>query len=103
MKLLKNSIEIKTGKAIGTKEKLKEVILIQIKVLNKYPEFITILLSEIWGTENRNKIFRGYVFEYIKVIEEIVKLGMEKGEIEKGDAEVLASRNIWINMLKLNL
>ena len=65
VKLLKNSIEIKTDKLTNSIDKIKAIILIQIKVLVKYENFITIILSEIWGTSERSKMCRNIVFEYI--------------------------------------
>ncbi len=47
----------------------------------KYESFMTIILSQIWGSDSRSKMCRAYVFEYIQMIEEIVKEGIEKGEI----------------------
>ncbi len=91
MKLLKNSIEIKTTKLDNSIDKLKAIILIEIKVIMKYENIITILLSQIWGTEPRNVMCKQYVFEYIKTIEKIIKEGMEKEEIIQGDPAVLAS------------
>lgn len=91
MKLLKNSIEIKTERVDNYIEKLKAIILIQIKVIVKYENLITIVLSQIWGTEERNNRCRGYVFEYVKTIEEIIKQGIQKGEIIQGDPEIMAS------------
>ena len=91
MKLLKNSIAIKTAKHENSVDKLRDVILIQIKILVKYENFITILLSQIWGNEPRNKRCKDYVFEYIRTIEEIVKQGIAKGEILEGDPEIMAS------------
>lgn len=91
MKLLKNSIEIKTSKVNNTIDKLRAIILIQIKVIVKYEDLITIVLSQIWGNEERNKRSRGYVFEYVTTIEKIIKEGIDKNEIIKGDPEVLAS------------
>ena len=91
MKLLKNSIEIKTQKVDNYIDKLKAIILIQIKVIVKYENIITILLSQIWGKEPRNVRCKEYVFEYIKTIEKIVKEGIEKGEILDGDPEIIAS------------
>ena len=41
MKLLKNSIEIKTSKCNTTKEKLKAIILIQIKGIVKYENMLS--------------------------------------------------------------
>ena len=64
---------------------------------------MTIVLSQVWGTEKRNNRCREYVFEYIKTIEEIVRKGIEKGEITQGNPEIIASRNICINMFLLNI
>ena len=47
IKLLKNSIEIKTSKLNNSIDKLKAIILIQIKIIVKYENFISILLNEI--------------------------------------------------------
>ncbi len=91
MKLLKNSIEIKISKTNSYIEKLKAIILIQIKIIIKYENFITMLLSQIWGQEPRNIKCRSYVFEYINMIEEIIKEGVEKGEIIDCDLSVMAS------------
>ena len=49
MKLLKNSIEIKTSNLDNSIDKLKAIILIQIKITIKYENFISMLLSQIWG------------------------------------------------------
>ena len=91
MKLLKTSLEIKVLKANTTIEKLKAVILIQIKVITKYESFIKIIASQIWGTEPRNNYCRKQVFGYIEKIEEIVNEGMKKGEIRKGDPKIIAA------------
>lgn len=96
MKLLKNSIAIKTSKLENSLDKLRAVILIQIKVIKKYENFISIILSQIWGQEPRNKKCREYVFEYITMIEDIVKEGIEKQELIEGDSSVIASRDFWI-------
>lgn len=95
MKLLKNSIDIKTSKLENSLDKLKAIVLIQIKIIVKYENFISMLLSQIWGQEPRNKKCREYVFEYINMIENIIKEGMEKDELISGDSSAIASRNIW--------
>ncbi len=91
MKLLKNSIDIKLSKLNDTMDKLRAVILIQIKIIAKYEDFMTIVLSQIWGHEARNIMCKDKVIEYIKTIEELIQEGMEKGEIIQGDPEVIAS------------
>ena len=91
VKLLKNSISIKTEKLENNIDKLRAIILIQIKVLVKYESFMTIILSQIWGNDGRSQMCRKYVFEYIQMVEEIVKEGIEKGEIIEVDSNVIAS------------
>ena len=59
--------------------------------IKKYENFISILLSQIWGQEQKNKVCREYVFEYINMIEEIVKQGIKKKELVEGDSSVIAS------------
>ena len=103
MKLLKNSIDIKTSNLEKSIDKLKAIILIQIKVIKKYENFISILLSQIWGQETRNKKCREYVFEYISMIEEIIKDGIEKQELTECDSSIVASRNFWFYMFNYGI
>lgn len=91
VKLLKNSIAIKTTKLNNSIDRIRAVVLIELKVLVKYESFMTIILSEIWGTGERSKMCRDYVFEYIQMIQEIVEEGMKKGEIIEADPNVIAS------------
>ena len=91
VKLLKNSIEIKTENLENSIDKIKAIVLIQIKVLVKYEDFMTIVLREIWGSGDISVICKKEVFEYIKIIEKIVDEGIKKGELQKGDANVIAS------------
>ena len=91
MKLLKNSIEIKTEKLEKSIDKIRAIVLIELKVLAKYENFMTIVLSQIWGTDSKSQICKEYVFEYITIIEKIVKEGMDKEEIIKGDSSLIAS------------
>lgn len=91
VKLLQNSIDIKTTKLDNYIDKIKAVILIQIKIVNKYEDFITILLSQFYGKEARNRMCQKYVYEYIDKIEKIVDDGMKAGQIKKGNPKVIAS------------
>lgn len=91
IRLLHNNIEIKTKNCTNALEKIKAVILIQVKVTVKYEDFINVIFSQIWGEEEKNKKCKKAVFKYIKVIEEIIKEGIENGEFYDGDVEALAS------------
>ena len=72
MKLLQNSIQIKIANCNTLASKIKAILLIQIKVMKKYEDFMTIVLSQVLGKEPRNLICRKYVFEYIDMIENII-------------------------------
>ena len=89
--LLLNNIEIKTKNAITATEKIKAVILIQIKVIVKYEDLVNVILSQFWGADQRNMKCKAAVFEYIKVIEEIINEGIKNGEFYDGDVEAIAS------------
>lgn len=91
IKLLQNSVDIKTSKHSNYIDKIKAIVLIQIKIVAKYENIITIILSQFWGTEQRNKKCQNLVYEYIGQIEKIVQEGIEKGEIKEGDTRAIAS------------
>lgn len=103
VRLLKNSISIKTAKLTNSLDKLKAIILIEIKILVKYEDFMRIILSEIWGTSQRSKMCKEYLFEYIQMIQEIVEEGIKKHEIINSDPNVIASRYFWFCMFKFNI
>ena len=91
IKLLQNSVDIKTSKHNNYIDKIKAIVLIQIKIVAKYENIITILLSQFWGTKERNKKCQELVYQYIGKIEKIVQEEIEKGEIKKGDTRAIAS------------
>ena len=55
IKLLQNSIDIKTSKLTSYIDKIKAIILIEIKIVVKYEDLITILLSQFWGKKQEIK------------------------------------------------
>lgn len=91
IKLLQNSICIKTSKYKNYIDKVKAIVLIEIKIVQKYENLITILLSQFYGKETRNQKCQMHIYEYIEQIEEIVKKGINKGEIKQGDPKAIAS------------
>lgn len=91
MKLLQNSISIKIAQKDNVIDKLKSVLLIQLKILYKYEDFITIILSQVWGHDQRNIQCQDYVFRYIDIIEGIVKEGIDNGEIIEADSRAIAN------------
>ena len=91
MKLLQNSIDIKTENLSNYIDKIKAIILIQIKIVVKYEDLIKILLSQFWGNEPKNIKCQEQIFDYINKIKRVVEEGIEKGEIKKGNPEAIAS------------
>ncbi|MCF0124447.1 MAG: TetR/AcrR family transcriptional regulator [Clostridia bacterium] len=89
--LLQNSVDIKIEKLPNYIDKLKAIILIQIKVVEKYEDLVTILLSQFFGNEARNQLCKDNILKYVTKIENIVKEGIEKGEIKKGNPQIIAS------------
>lgn len=91
IKLLKNSIEIKIANCTTSLEKIKAIILIQVKVTVKYEEFLNVVFSQMWGEDEKSKKCRNVVFEYVDIIKEIVRQGIEKGEFYEGDLDAISS------------
>ena len=81
----------KTSKYKNYIDKVKAIVLIEIKIVQKYENLITILLSQFYGKETRNQKCQMHIYEYIEQIEEIVKEGINKGEIKQGDPKAIAS------------
>ena len=91
VKLLQNSIDIKTSKLSNYIDKIKAIVLIEIKIVLRYEDIITILLSQFYGKEARNQKCQKHIYEYIDKIEEIVKQGIEKKQIKQGNSKAIAS------------
>ena len=91
IKLLQNSVDIKIAKYSNYIDKIKAIILIQIKIVNKYENLINIILTQLWGKEKRNKKCQKLIYDYIDKIEDIVKIGISKGQIKGDDAKIIAT------------
>lgn len=91
MKLLKNNIEIKTADCKTALDKIKAIILIQIKVTIKYESFLNVVFSQMWGESEKNKKCKDAVFDYIDIIEDIVREGIDRKEFYNGDVDAIAS------------
>ncbi len=91
IKLLQNSIDIKTAKFTNYIDKIKAIVLIQIKIVAKYEDLITILLSQFWGNEARNQKCQKNILGYVNKIENIVAEGIQVGQIKQGNPQAIAS------------
>ena len=90
-KLLINNIDVKVSKLNNSIDKLRSIALLQLRVITKYQNLITIYLSQVWGSDQRNKKCQKYINDYISKINEIVEDGIKKGELKEGNSEIIAS------------
>ena len=90
-KLLKNSIEIKTKNCKTALDKIKAIIMIQIKITVNYEDFLNVVLSQIWGNESKNIKCKEAVYKHINVIKKIVEEGIANGEFREGNPDAIAS------------
>ena len=91
MKLLENSIEIKISNLDNSLDKLRAIVLIQIKIFYKYNDLMNIILKEIWGNGSRSKLCQTRMCQYVNKVEGIIAEGIKKGEIINNPPEVIAS------------
>ena len=90
-KLLINNIDLKISKLNNSIDKLRAVALLQLRIITKYQNLITIYLSQVWGSDQRNQKCQKYITDYIGKIEEIVKEGILSGELKDGNSGIIAS------------
>ena len=90
MGLLENSIQIKVNKQDNYVDKVRAIILIQVKLVENYEKFITILTTEMWGNSERSKACRNFVSEYLKDIKKILDEGIEKGELKETNTDLMS-------------
>lgn len=90
MGLLENSIQIKVNKQESYIDKIRAIILIQIKLIAKYEKFITILTTEMWGTGERAKVCQNFVNGYLGDIKNILDEGIEKGELKETNTDFMS-------------
>ncbi len=86
-KLLGNSVEIKFRHRETAEEKLKAIILILIKIVVLYEEFMTVVISNSLGDNERAKKCQKAISDFCEQIADVIKEGIEKGEFKKCDAE----------------
>ena len=92
--LLCNSIEIKFRNCNNALDKLKAILLIEIKVMIRYEDFVTVILNNIIGETSRTKKCQIALNNYIDIIKDVVQEGINENLFYDGDAEAIAY-GIW--------
>ena len=90
LKILQNQVIEVQEMNIGPIEKLIRICKIQLTFLYGYTDFFKVVMSQLWGNENRQNELRQKIRTYINEIEINIKNAMENGQIQKGDTELIA-------------
>ena len=100
-KLLNNSIEIKSRHCENALDKLKVIIMVQIKSIIKYTDFATVIINNTLGNNARTIKSRKAVNEYVLKIADVIREGVEEGIFYDGDIEGIALGIYGINFTSL--
>ena len=90
LQILQNEVIEVQYMNIGPIEKLIKICRMQLTFLYGYTNFFKVVMSQLWGNENRQNELREKIRKYINEIEINIKAAMENGQIEKGDTELMA-------------
>lgn len=77
-KLLNNSIELKFRHCNNALDKIKAILMIEIKTIISYEDFITVVINNTLGETTRTKKCQKAVNNYVERIEEVIKEGIEE-------------------------
>lgn len=88
--ILKNqAIEVKKMN-IDPIEKLTRICRIQLSFLYEYKDFFKVVMSQLWGQEDRQEELRSGIRDYINEIEINIKIAMLEGKIEESNSALMA-------------
>lgn len=90
MRLLKHSIELKVKMANTFEDKIRAIILVEVKVVDRYENLINLIMNEFCGDSKRNEMCRNAVYECVDVIESVLNEGIKDGKIKKCDTKDIA-------------
>lgn len=80
-----------TAQVTNAFKKLEKVIEIQTRASFENPYFIKMILSEGWGSHERQGELRSCLKEYLTFLQQIIDEGIGKGELRKMNSEILST------------
>lgn len=90
MKSMQEQIEAISNSDESSLDKIKQICRSQVTLAYKNREFCKVLISQLWGTEERQKEVRQLLAKYFKEIECILSKAMCDGVVRKGNADLMA-------------
>lgn len=89
-KLLNNSIDLKFRRCNGALDKIKAILLVEVKTIITYEDFITVVINNTLGDTSRTRKCQKAVNNYVHRIEEVISEGIEEGVFYDKDPEAIA-------------
>ena len=99
--LLENSIEIKFKKCSNALDKLKAILMIEIKIIIRYEEFVTVIMNNILGETDRTNKCKKAFNNYLRIVEDVIKEGIDEGIFYEGDPEGIACGIVGVTFSSL--
>jgi len=90
LQILQNQVMEIQNMDIDPIKRLIKICRIQLTFLYGYTDFFKVVMSQLWGTENRQNELRQKIGRYINEIEVNIKAAMKNGQIKEGDTELIA-------------
>ena len=75
---------------LGSFEKIRLICKNQLTLSNDNREFFKVLISQIWGKENRQLVIRMLLNTYFREIEKVMELAMSEGVVKKGNPKLMS-------------
>lgn len=85
------AVQEATANLTGAIECIKKSIEIQTELSFQHPEFVKLLLSEVWGRQDRQRVFRSSIRNYLRFLEKNISLGIKNCEIRPIDPSLMAT------------
>ena len=75
--------------------------MIEIKTIIRYEDFVTVIMNNILGETNRTAKCKKAFDNYLKIVENVIKEGMDEGLFHNGDPEGIACGIVGVTFSSL--
>ena len=92
-KLLNNNIELKFRHCENALDKLKAILLIQIKIIINYEDFVTVVVNNTLGENSRTKKCMKSVDNYVCRVEDVINEYISNGQLVPDEITIAMVEN----------
>lgn len=90
MNFMKAQLTIATEHESEPVSRLKALCEVQLNLVSQNRDFFKVLMSQVWGQEDRQQELRGIMDDYIAFIETYLKEAVDKKIIKSGNTKFMA-------------